>query len=107
MDTRHLASEERISSIEAQLAMPGMQPQALMVQSTQPDCIQHQAVLLLEQGTAATGLQPPPVPPLLRHVYNITPSAPPQQHLHYQPELVADKVPPPSKFCGKMKYLDE
>ena len=105
METSHLVSEQCLASIEAQLARPGMKPQAPIVQTCQAYCIQHQAVPLQEQGAAAAGPPPPPVPPLSRHVYNITLSPPPQWHQLYHTEMIAGKAPPPTKFLGNTKNL--
>ena len=106
MEFRHQKSKQRFLSIEAQLARLGMNPQAPIVLSSQPHRAQYQAVPLLEQGAAAAGPPPPPVPPPSRHVYNASPSPPPQRYPCYQPDLVAGKAPPPSKFRGNMKDLE-
>ena len=78
MVTCYQVLEQRFASIETQLARLGMNSQASIEQCPQPYQTQHQAVLLQEQGAAATGPPPAPVPPLSRHVYNVTPSPPPQ-----------------------------
>ena len=68
MDSRHQKSAQQFASIEAQLARLGMNPQAPIIQSPQPDQVQYQAVPLLEQGAATAGPPPPPVPPPSRQV---------------------------------------
>ena len=73
MESRHQKSEERFASIEAQLARLDINPQAPIAQSPQPHRVQYQAVPPLEQGAAAEGLPPPPVPPPSRHIYNASP----------------------------------
>ena len=80
-----------------------MNLQVPIVLSLQPHQVQYQAVPLLEQGAATAGPPPTPVLPPSRHVYHITPSPPPQHQRSYQPEMVAGKAPPPSKFRGNMK----
>ena len=107
METCYLASGQRFASIEEQLARLGMNPQAPIVQSLPSCSIQYQAVLLQEQGGTAAGPPPPPVPPPSRHVYNITASPLPQLQQYCQPEMVAGKAPPLSKFRGNMKDLNE
>ena len=47
MKSRHQKSQQRFASIEAQLARLGMNPQAPIVQSSQPHQVQYQAVPLL------------------------------------------------------------
>ena len=106
LESRHQKCKQRFASIEAQLARLGMNPQAATVQSPQPHRIQYHAVPLLEQGVAIVGPPPPPVPPLSRHVYNASPSPPPQRYPRYQPDMVAGKAPPSSKFRGNMKDLE-
>ena len=106
MESRHQKCEQRFASIEAQLARLGMNPQGPIVQSPQPHRVRYQAVPLLEQGAAAAGPPPPPVPPPSRHVYNASPSPPPQQYPRYQLDMVAGKVPPTSKLRGNMKDLN-
>ena len=103
IESRHQKSEQRFASIEAQLARLGMNPQAPIVQSPQPHRVQYQAVPLLEQGAATVVPSPPPVPPQSRHVYNASPSPPPQHYPRYQPDMVAGKAPPASKFRRNMK----
>lgn len=80
-----------------------MNPQAPVVQYPQCYCIQDQAVPLLENGAAVAGSPSPLVPPSLRHLYNVTPSPPPQQQLRYHLEMVAGQAPQPAKFRGDMK----
>ena len=82
-----------------------MQPQAPIVLSPHSYCMQHTAIRLLEQGATATGPLQPPIPPLPRHISNVTQSSPHQQQC-YQPEMVASKAPPPAKFCGDMINLE-
>ena len=106
VESRHQTSEQRFVSIEAQLARLGINPQAPIVQSLHPYWIQYQAVPLLEQGAATAGPPPPPVPPPSRHVYNVTPSPPPQHQWRYQPEMVVGKATPPAKLWGNMKDLE-
>ena len=48
IEIHHQHSKQQFASIEAQLTRLGMQPQAPIVQSLQPYCIQHYAVPLLE-----------------------------------------------------------
>ena len=107
MESRHQKSEQRFASIEAQLARLGINPQAPIVQSPQPHPVQYQVVPLLEQGAAAAGPPPAPVPPPSRHVYNASPSPPPQRYLRYQWDMVAGKAPPPSTLRGNIKDLEE
>ena len=78
VESRHQKSKQRFASIEAQLARLGMNSQATIVQSTLPQRIKYQAVPLLEQVAGAAGPSPPPGPPPTRHVYNASPSPPPQ-----------------------------
>ena len=97
MESHHQKSKQCLASIEAQLARLGMNLEALIVQSPQPQRIKYQAVPLLEQGAATAG-PPPPVPPTSRHVNNASPSPPRQRHQRYQPEMVAGMAAPPAKF---------
>ena len=106
MESRHQNSEQCFARIEAHLARPAVNSPAPIVQAPQPHQVQYQAVPLLEQGATREGPPPPPVPPPSRHVYNANPSAPPQRYLRYQPDMVAGKAPPPSKFRGNMKDLE-
>ena len=61
---------------------------------------------MLEQGAAAAGHLPPPVPPLSGHVNNVTPSPPFQRQHRYHAEMVASKVPPLAKFRSDVKNLE-
>ena len=83
MESRHQKSKQRFASIEAQLASLGMNTQAPIVLSPQPHRVQYQAVPLLELGAATAGPPPPPVPPPSRHIYNASPSPPPQRYPRY------------------------
>ena len=74
-----------------------------ILQSPQPHQVQYQALPLPEQVVATGGPPLPPVPPLLRYVYNVTPSPPLQHQRRYQPEMIAGMAPPPAKFRGNMK----
>ena len=77
MESCHWKSELHLSSTEAQVARIGMELQDGIVHSPQPYRVPYQAVLLLEQGTAAAGFRLPPVPLVSKQLYNITLSPPP------------------------------
>ena len=106
METYNLAFEQRFTGIEAQLVRLRMQAETPIVQSSQLPGVQHYILLLLEQEAAAAQPPPLPVPPLSRHIYSVTPSTAAQRYQHYYLEMVASKVPPPSKFCADMKNLE-
>ena len=105
MKTCHVVLEQWFASIKAQLARLEMNPQAPIVPSPQPHRVQYQAVLLLEPRAATTGPPPLSVPPLSRHIYNVTPFLPSQHQGRYQLEMVAGKVLPPAKFHSYMKNM--
>ena len=71
MESCHQISEQDIASIEAPLATAGMQPQGYIVQSPEPYQVPHQAVLLLNQGAAATGPLLPLVPLPTKLIYKV------------------------------------
>lgn len=106
MESCYQKSEPHFTSIEAQLARLGIQPQAPIVQFPHPYRVQYQAIPLLAQEAAIAGPPPPQVPPLSSHVCNITPSPPNQQQQRYQLEIVAGNALPPVKFCDNMKNLE-
>src|SRR5207302_1260894 len=96
-EERHQEYNQRFAGIEAQLARLGVQPH-----SPQPRTPQRQAVPQLEQAAAAGAPPLPPVPPPSRQIIDVSPSLQRQQD---EPDMVAGKAPPPSKFSGKMEKL--
>ena len=68
------------------------------MQSLQLYQVQHQAVLVVEQGGTAVGPSLPPVPPPLRHVYNVAASTSPQLQQCYYLEMIGGKVSQDAKF---------
>ena len=95
-----------ICKVQTTLAGLGMNLQVAIVQSSDLYHIQHQPVPVLEHGAPVAGHPPPLVPPLLRHVYNVTPSPLPYPHQRYYLEMVAGKAPPPAKIHDDMNTLE-
>ena len=106
METSYVASPQPFVGIKVQLARLRMRPQALIIQSPQLHRVQHQVLLLLEQGAEAAGPPLLPVLPASGHIDNVIPSAPLQRHQRYHLEMVAGKAPLLAKSCGDVKNLE-
>ena len=106
MEASHVASEQVFASIGRQLARLVMQPRAPFMQSPEPYQVSHHAVLLLKQGAPTVGSRPPPVPPPLTHVYNVTSSPPTHLQLCYQLDMVAGNATLYSKSLCNMRNIE-